>query len=45
MDNAFGAPLARRFLALDPVEIAGVERINLAKLADWAHEVVRQGVC
>ena len=45
MDEAYGAPLARRFLALDAVEIAGAERANLAKLGQWASEIVRQGAC
>jgi len=45
MDEAYGAPLARRFLALDAIEIAGAERANLAKLGEWASEVVRQGAC
>ncbi|NMG17375.1 type I-E CRISPR-associated protein Cas7/Cse4/CasC [Aromatoleum bremense] len=45
MDEAYGAPLARRFLALDPVEVAGAERTNLNKLADWARDIVQQGEC
>jgi len=45
MDEAYGAPLARRFLALDAVEIPGAERANLKKLADWTDEIVRQGAC
>src|SRR5690606_15936241 len=36
MDEAYGAPLARQFLALDAVEIAGAERANLTKLGEWA---------
>jgi CRISPR system Cascade subunit CasC len=45
IDEAYGAPLARRFLALDTVDIPGAERANLAKLAEWASEIVRQGAC
>ena len=45
MDAAYGAPLARRFLALDAVEIAGAKRDNLTELGKWASEVVRQGAC
>ena len=45
MDEAYGAPLARRFLALDAVEIAGAERANLTKLGEWASEIVKKGKC
>lgn len=45
MDEAYGAPLLRRFLALDAVEIAGAERANLTKLGEWASAIVRQGAC
>lgn len=45
MDDAYGAPLSRRFLSVDPVDIAGAERLNLFKLADWAKEVIQQGAC
>lgn len=45
MDDAYGAPLSRRFLSVDPVDIAGAERLNLFKLADWAKEVIEQGAC
>lgn len=45
MDEAYGAPLARRFLSLDPVEMKGAERINLNKLAEWAKDVVQAGEC
>ncbi len=45
MDEAYGAPLARRFLALDATEIAGAERANLSKLGEWANTIVRQGAC
>lgn len=45
MDDAYGAPLARHYLALDAVEIAGAERANLTKLGEWASEIIRQGAC
>lgn len=45
MDEAYGAPLARRFLSLDPVELKDAERINLNKLAEWAKDVVQAGEC
>lgn len=45
MDEAYGAPLTRHFLALDAVEIAGAERANLTKLGEWASAIVRQGAC
>lgn len=45
MDEAYGAPLARRFLALDAVDVPGAERANLAKLGEWAKEIVQQGAC
>lgn len=45
MDNAYGAPLTRRFMALDDVSIAAGKRTSLARLADWASDIVRQGTC
>lgn len=45
MDEAYGAPLSRRFLSLDSVDLPGAERINLAKLGEWASGIVRQGEC
>lgn len=45
MDEAYGAPLARRFLALDTVDVPGAERANLARLGEWASVIVRQGAC
>lgn len=45
MDEAYGAPLSRRFLALDPVEIPGAERLNLNRLANWAKEIIEEGAC
>ena len=45
MDDAYGAPLARRFLALDAVDVPGAERANLAKLGEWVSEIVLRGAC
>lgn len=45
MDEAYGAPLARRFLALDAVDVPGAELANLAKLGEWVKEIVQQGAC
>lgn len=36
MDAAYGAPLARRYLSVDDVQVPGAERLPLAALADWA---------
>jgi CRISPR system Cascade subunit CasC len=46
MDDAYGAPLSRHFLAVDQeVEVPGAERLNLGRLADWAKEIIEQGTC
>lgn len=45
MDDAYEAPLARRFLALDAVDVPGAERANLAKLGEWVSEIVLRGAC
>ena len=45
MDEAYGATLARRFLAVDSVELATAERMNLARLASWTREIIEQGAC
>jgi CRISPR system Cascade subunit CasC len=45
MDEAYGAPLARRFLTLDAMDVAGAERASLSQLGEWAGEIVRQGAC
>lgn len=42
MDAAYGAPLARRYLAVDDVTVPGAQRLPLNALADWAHTVVVQ---
>lgn len=45
MDDAYGAPLARCFLSVDPVSVPGAERLNLTQLADWAKGIIEQGAC
>jgi len=45
MDDAYGAPLARRFLSVDPVNVPGAERLNLTQLAEWAKGIIEQGAC
>lgn len=46
MDDAYGAPLSRRFLAVDQeVQVPGAERLNLGRLTDWAKEIIEQGAC
>ena len=42
MDAAYGAPLARRYLAVDDVTVPGAQRLPLNALADWAHTAVVQ---
>lgn len=42
MDTAYGAPLARRFLAVDEVAVPGAERLPLKALAEWAQTAVTQ---
>ncbi|MGY0196693.1 type I-E CRISPR-associated protein Cas7/Cse4/CasC [Leptothrix sp. BB-4] len=41
MDAAYGAPQARRCLAVDPVEVPGAKRQSLAELGAW----VRESIC
>ncbi|WP_295543169.1 type I-E CRISPR-associated protein Cas7/Cse4/CasC [uncultured Pseudacidovorax sp.] len=40
LDAAYGAPLARRYLAVDDVPVPGAERVTLAALAEWAQNAV-----
>jgi CRISPR system Cascade subunit CasC len=40
LDAAYGAPLARSFLAVDNVEMPSAERRPLKELADWARDAV-----
>jgi len=45
MDEAYGAPLTRRVMALDPVEIPLAQRLNLSALATWTAESITTGEC
>ncbi len=45
MDGAYGAPLARRFMALDAVEIPRAERLDLNALATWSAGIIQAGAC
>ncbi|MEA3642005.1 MAG: type I-E CRISPR-associated protein Cas7/Cse4/CasC [Lamprobacter sp.] len=45
MDEAYGATLARRFLALDPIELPNAQRLNLNDLANWTASAIEQGAC
>ena len=40
LDAAYGAPLARRFLAVDDVTVPGGQRLPLQALATWAQTAV-----
>ncbi|SDM18834.1 CRISPR-associated protein, Cse4 family [Oryzisolibacter propanilivorax] len=42
LDAAYGAPLARRYLAVDDVQIPGAQRLSLQALAAWAQGAVVQ---
>ena len=42
MDAAYGAPMARRFLAVDEVSVPGAQRLPLNALAEWAQTAVTQ---
>ena len=42
LDAAYGAPLARRYLAVDDVSVPGAQRLPLNALADWAQTAVVQ---
>lgn len=42
MDEAYGAPLARRFLSVDDVTVPGAQRMSLHALAEWAQSAVVQ---
>lgn len=45
MDEAYGATLARRFLALDPIELPNAQRLALNELGEWVAGTIQQGVC
>ena len=42
IDAAYGAPLARRYLAVDEVTVPGAQQLPLKALADWAQTAVVQ---
>jgi len=42
MDAAYGAPLARRYLAVDDVAVTGAQRLPLHALAEWAQTAITQ---
>jgi CRISPR system Cascade subunit CasC len=43
LDAAYGAPLQRRYLALDDVSVPNAERLPLAALAQWVQQRIVQG--
>lgn len=40
MDAAYGAPLVRRYLAVDDVTVPGADRLTLNALAEWAQAAI-----
>jgi CRISPR system Cascade subunit CasC len=42
MDAAYGAPLVRRYLAVDDVQLPNAGRLSLKALAEWAQAAVTQ---
>lgn len=42
LDAAYGAPLARRYLAVDDVVVPGAQRLPLKTLAEWTQAAVTQ---
>lgn len=43
LDTAYGAPMERRYLTLDDIQVPGGERLPLAGLAQWAQARIVQG--
>ena len=43
LDDAYGAPLERRFLALDKVAVPNAQRLSLNDLATWVQAYITQG--
>jgi len=43
LDDAYGSPLERRFLALDKVEVPNAQKLSLNALADWVQAYITQG--
>lgn len=44
LDTAYGSTMARRFLALDAVEVPGAQRLQLTALAQWTQEIIKTGM-
>jgi CRISPR system Cascade subunit CasC len=42
-DQAYGAPMARRFLSVDDVEVPNAQRTSLADLATWSQNAILEG--
>ncbi|MEA5098166.1 MAG: type I-E CRISPR-associated protein Cas7/Cse4/CasC [Burkholderiaceae bacterium] len=45
LDEAYGATTARRFLAVDKVDIQRAERLTLPQLSAWVKEAITNGKC
>lgn len=45
MDAAYGVPVSRRVMSLDPVQVPEAERLDLRTLATWAAETITKGAC
>ena len=43
LDEAYGARLDRRFLALDKVAVPNAQRLSLDDLANWVQAYITQG--
>jgi len=43
LDEAYGATLDRRFLALDKVDVPNAQKLSLNALADWVQAYITQG--
>jgi CRISPR system Cascade subunit CasC len=42
MDAAYGAPVARRYLAVDDVQVPGAKRLPLKDLVEWTQTAISQ---
>ena len=43
LDQAYGAPLERRFLATDEVTVPGASRVTLTELGEWVRDRITAG--
>jgi CRISPR system Cascade subunit CasC len=43
LDAAYGAPMQRRFLALDDVAVPNARRLPLSALASWVQDCISHG--